>query len=170
MADYIEIGKIINTHGVRGHVKVMPFTDYPERFRKMKHIFLQKRNGELKEYGIEEVKYVKNTILLKLQGVNDMDQAQLLKDTVLVVERKDAVKLPKDTYYIFDLLGCSVYEDQECLGVVTDVLQTGSNDVYVVKDENEKELLIPALGWVVLSVDIAQKKIQVQLPKGLREL
>ena len=170
MAEYIEIGKIINTHGVRGHVKVMPFTDYPERFRKMKHVFLQKRNGELKEYGIEEVKYVKNTVLLKLQGVTDMDQAQLLKDTVLVVERKDAVKLPKDTYYIFDLLGCSVYEEQECLGVVTDVLQTGSNDVYVVKDENEKELLIPALGWVVLSVDIAEKKIQVQLPKGLREL
>ena len=168
--DYVEIGKIINTHGVRGHVKVMPFTDSPERFRKMKHIFLRKRNGEIKEYGIEEVKYVKNTVLLKLQGVNDMDQAQLLKDTILVVERKDAVKLPADTYYIFDLLGCSVYEDQECLGIVTDVLQTGSNDVYVVKDENEKELLIPALGWVVLSVDIEEKKIQVQLPKGLREL
>lgn len=168
--DYVEIGKIINTHGVRGHVKVMPFTDYPERFRKMKSVFLQKRNGNVTEYAIEEVKYVKNTVLLKLQGVNDMDAAQLLKDSLLVVERKDAVKLPKDTYYIFDLIDCKVYEQEEYLGIVTDVLETGSNDVYVVKDENEKELLIPALGWVVLSVDIANKKIQVQLPKGLRDL
>ncbi len=168
--DYIEIGKIINTHGVRGHVKVMPFTDYPERFRKMKSVFLQKRNGNVAEYAIEEVKYVKNTVLLKLQGVNDMDAAQLLKDSLLVVERKDAVKLPKDTYYIFDLIDCKVYEQEAYLGIVTDVLETGSNDVYVVKDENEKELLIPALGWVVLSVDIANKKIQVQLPKGLRDL
>lgn len=170
MAEYVEIGKIINTHGVRGHVKVMPFTDYPERFRKMKSVFLQKRNGAITEYGIEEVKYVKSTVLIKLQGVNDMDAAQLLKDSILVVERKNAVKLPKDTYYIFDLIDCKVYEQDEYLGVVTDVLETGSNDVYVVKDENEKELLIPALGWVVLSVDIENKKIQVQLPKGLRDL
>lgn len=168
--DYVEIGKIINTHGVRGHVKVMPFTDYPERFRKMKSVFLQKRNGNVTEYAIEEVKYVKNTVLLKLKGIEDMDAAQLLKDSLLVVERKDAVKLPKDTYYIFDLIDCKVYEQEAYLGVVTDVLETGSNDVYVVKDENGKELLIPALGWVVLSVDIANKKIQVQLPKGLRDL
>lgn len=168
--DYVEIGKIINTHGVHGHVKVMPFTDYPERFRKMKSVFLQKRNGNVTEYAIEEVKYVKNTVLLKLKGIEDMDAAQLLKDSLLVVERKDAVKLPKDTYYIFDLIDCKVYEQEAYLGVVTDVLETGSNDVYVVKDENGKELLIPALGWVVLSVDIANKKIQVQLPKGLRDL
>ncbi len=168
--DYVEIGKIINTHGVRGHVKVMPFTDYPERFRKMKSVFLQKRNGNVTEYAIEEVKYVKNTVLLKLKGIEDMDAAQLLKDSLLVVERKDAVKLPKDTYYIFDLIDCKVYEQEAYLGVVTDVLETGSNDVYAVKDENGKELLIPALGWVVLSVDIANKKIQVQLPKGLRDL
>lgn len=168
--DYVEIGKIINTHGVRGHVKVMPFTDYPERFRKMKSVLVQGRNGSTTSYPIEEVKYVKNTVLLKLKGIEDMNGAQLLKDNLLVVERKDAVKLPKDTYYIFDLIGCHVYEQEECLGVVTDVMETGSNDVYVVKDENEKELLIPALGWVVLSVDIEQKKIQVQLPKGLREL
>lgn len=170
MAEYVEIGKIINTHGVRGHVKVMPFTDYPERFKKMKSVLLRLPGGQKTEYTITEVKYVKNTVLLKLQGVEDMNAAQLLKDSILVVERKDAVKLPKDTYYIFDLIGCQVYEQDECLGIVTDVLETGSNDVYVVKDENEKELLIPALGWVVLSVNIEEKKIQVQLPKGLRDL
>lgn len=167
--DFIVIGQIKNTHGIKGQIKVMPFTDFPERFRKMEKVWVEQRDGSTKEYEIEDVKYQKQWILLKLSGVEDMTTAESMKGLQLVITRENVFPLPEDSYYIFDLVGCQVFEGQELLGPVKEVIQTGSNDVYVV-EYNNSELLIPALKWVVLSVDIENKRIEVALPKGLKEL
>ena len=174
---YIEIGQITSSHGVKGHVKVTPFTDYPERFKTMKDVLLQRLDGSMETSVIEETKYHKNIIILKLKGIDSVESVQRVKGVKLVVKREDLVKLPQDSYYIFDLVGCAVYEEEELLGTVKDVISTGSNDVYVIErvynssiKSANRDLLIPALGWVILDVDIAHKKIEVKLPEGLREL
>lgn len=169
MEDFVEIGFIINTHGVKGTVKVNPCTDYPERFKKMKSVLIRSPKGNVNEIEIEDVKYFKQFVIIKFKGVEDMEGAEKLKGSTLTVRRADAVKLPEDTYYIFDLIGCDVFEGRELLGKVKEVIETGSNDVYVVENSG-KELLIPALGWVVLSVDITAKRIEVKLPEGLRDI
>ena len=180
MIDYIEIGEIVGTHGVSGYVKVALLTDFPERFRKMESAMLRKSSSTLAHgeqancslYNINDVRYHKNQALLKFEGIDNMDMAKGLRGCMIVIDRTDAMELPTDTYYIFDLIDCEIYEGDELLGKVADVIQTGSNDVYVVRsnDEAVKDLLIPAIGDVVLSVDIGNKKIEVKLPKGLREL
>ena len=171
--DFIEIGEIAGAHGVKGYVKVNPFTDFPERFKKMKSAVIEKNNGTFGNYAIEDVIFHKNMVLIKFGNINNMDEAGELKGCKIVTEKKDLIKLPEDSYYIFDLIGCDVFEESEYLGKVTDIIETGSNDVYVVKkggDGGNGELLIPALAWVVINVDVESKKIQVKLPKGLREL
>ena len=172
MTDYVEIGKIVGTHGVGGYVKVALLTDFPERFKQMKSAVLQRSNGTLAEHAITDVKYHKNQALIKFENIDNMDAAKALAGCMIIIDRKDAMELPPDTYYIFDLVDCEVYEEDELLGKVIDVIQTGSNDVYIVNSgkAGEKDLLIPALGFVVLSVDIDNKRIEVKLPEGLREI
>ena len=167
--EYIEIGEIVNTHGIKGYVKVNPLTDFPDRFKDMKSAVIENRNGAFNSYFIEDVIFHRNMILIKFTGVESLDEAQGLKGFKIVAERKDLVGLPEDTYYIFELIDCDVYEGNEFLGKVNDVIRTGSNDVYVVK-KDDKELLIPALAWVVLNVDTANKKIEVKLPRGLKDI
>ena len=167
MVEYLEIGQIVNTSGLKGLVKVMPFTDDITRFEKLKKILIDK-NGTLVEYEIEEVRYHKNMVILKLKGIDDINQAEKLRNLYVKINRKDAVKLPKDSYFIVDLLGLEVYNVQnELLGKVYDIFPTGSNDVYVVKDDKGKQILIPALKTVIKDIDFEKKKIIVELPEGL---
>ena len=172
--EYFEIGEIVNTHGIKGYVAVKPLTDFPDRFTKMESAVIEKYNGTFDSYKIDDVIFHKNRILIKFDNINDMNQAQELRGRKIVVERKDLMKLPEDSYYVFDLIDCDVYEDNEYLGKVKDVIETGSNDVYIVrKDEAEggiSEILIPVLAWVVLDIDIPNKKIQVKLPEGLKDI
>ncbi|MFZ5988451.1 MAG: ribosome maturation factor RimM [Bacillota bacterium] len=169
MLEYMEVGKIINTHGVRGELKIMPLTDDPGRFEKLKSVYISpKISEEMRKYNIQSVKYQKNFVILKLLEIDDMDTAQGLKEQFVIIDRKDAVKLPKDAYFICDLLGMDVFDESgKQLGVLKDILQTGSNDVYVVRDENKKEILIPALKTVVKDISIDDRKITVNLPQGL---
>ena len=169
MAEYIDIGVIVNTHGIKGHIKVKPLTGFPERFSNMKGLLVQNNKGKIDEYTIEDVKYHKDMILIKLKEIDNMNEVEVLKGLKIVVERADLVKLPENSYYIFDLIDCKVYENEEFLGEVKDVIETGSNDVYVVKNE-DRQILIPALSWVVLSVDTENKRIEVKLPKGLLDI
>lgn len=167
MVEYLEIGQIVNTSGLKGLVKVNPFTDDITRFEKLKTILIDK-NGILVEYEIEQVRYHKNMVMLKLKGVDNIDQAEKLRNLYIKINRKDAVKLPKDSYFIVDLLGLEVYSIQnELLGTIYDIFPTGSNDVYVVKDELGKQILIPALKTVIKNIDLENKKIIVDLPEGL---
>ena len=167
MLEYLEIGQIVNTSGLKGVVKVNPFTDDITRFEKLKTVLLDK-NGTLVEYEIEQVRYHKNMVMLKLKGIDDINQAEMLRNLYIKINRKYAVKLPKDSYFIVDLLGLEVYTvEGELLGTVNDIFPTGSNDVYVVKDEFGKQILIPALKTVIKDIDLESKKIIVELPEGL---
>ena len=138
MQEYFEVGQIVNTFGIKGFVKVKPFTDELTRFEELKNVFIYQR-GKMLEVEIEEVNYQKEMVLLKLKGIDDMTEAEKYKGAYLKIARKDAKKLPKDTYFIADLLGLDVYTDEgELLGKVDDIFKTGANDVYVVKDEMRK--------------------------------
>ncbi len=168
MENFIEIGQIVNSYGIKGQMKIVPFTDDITRFNDLKTIFIE-INKELKEFKIEEVKYHKNNVLIKLEGINDINDTEKYKNCYVKIDRKNAVKLPEDTYFIIDLLGIEVFteEDNLFLGKIVDVFPTGSNDVYVVKDELGKQILLPAIGEVIKNVDIPNKKMIVKLIKGL---
>ncbi len=167
MQKYFEVGQIVNTFGVKGVLKVKPFTDEMERFEELKKVYICKKE-KLEEVEIEEVKYHKDMILLKVKGIDDMNEAEKVKGLYLKIDRKNAKKLPKDTYFIADLLGLEVYSDTgELLGKVNDIFRTGANDVYVVKDENGKQLLLPGIPDVIKEIDLEKEKIIVHLLKGL---
>ena len=161
----IDIGKIINTHGIKGEIKVLPLTDDMTRYSKLNYIYVAKGNKEEK-FNIESIRYVEYLVYICLEGLENLDDVLPLKDGIIRIEREDAVKLPSNTFFIFDIIGCSVYsENEECYGEVVDVIATGSNDVYVVKETLGGELLIPALKTVVKKISIEEKRIIVQLPE-----
>ena len=163
----LEIGQIVNTFGVKGMVKIVPYTDDIKRFDNLKTIYVITKNKKTK-YEIEEIKYHKNMVLAKLKGIDTMNDAELLKQSSVQIERKDAIPLEKDTYFIVDLIGLKVITDEnEELGKIVDIFNTGSNDIYVVKDELGKQILLPAISEVIKNIDIENKKIIVHLMKGL---
>lgn len=167
MQKYFEVGQIVNTFGVKGMLKVKPFTDDVERFEELKKVYICKKE-KLEEVEIEEVKYHKDMVLLKVKGIDDMNEAEKVKGLYLKIDRKNAKKLPKDTYFIADLLGLEVYSDTgELLGKVDDIFRTGANDVYVVKNEIGKQLLLPGIPDVIKEIDLEKEKIIVHLLKGL---
>lgn len=167
MQKYFEVGQIVNTFGVKGMLKVKPFTDDVERFEELKKVYICKKE-KLEEVEIEEVKYHKDMVLLKVKGIEDMNEAEKVKGLYLKIDRKNAKKLPKDTYFIADLLGLEVYSDTgELLGKVDDIFRTGANDVYVVKNENGKQLLLPGIPDVIKEIDLEKEKIIVHILKGL---
>jgi len=166
MLEYLSIGQIVNTHGIRGEVKVYPLTDDASRFNKLKEVYIEAKN-EMTKYQVESAKHLKNTVILKLKGVDTMNDAEKLRQLYIKVGRWDAVRLPKDTFFICDIVDSEVFDIHgELLGKLYDVLQTGSNDVYVVKNDT-KEILIPALKTVVKEINLQNKKIIVDLPEGL---
>ena len=161
MQKYFEVGQIVNTFGVKGILKVKPFTDDANRFEELKKVYICKKE-KLEEVEIEEVKYHKDMVLLKVKGIDDMNEAEKVKGLYLKIDRENAKKLPKD------LLGLEVYSDkEELLGKVDDIFRTGANDVYVVKDEKGKQLLLPGIPEVIKEIDLEKEKIIVHLLKGL---
>lgn len=167
MEGYLEIGQIVNTNGLKGFLKVKPLTDDITRFEKLKTIYIQKAK-ELIGFKIQEVKYNKQSVLLKLEGIDDITEAEKYKNFYIKISKENAVKLEKNSYFIVDIIGCQVYTDEnEYLGNVVDVFQTGSNDVYTLKNSEGKEILIPAIKEVIKNVDIKNKKIVIHLMDGL---
>ena len=167
MTKYLEIGQIVNTFGIKGMVKIKPFTDDINRFDRLKKIYISNKNGK-KEYQIQEVKYHKNMVLMKLEGVDTPEQADLLRQSYLLIDRADEEPLEEGVYYIVDLLGLEVYtDDNKLLGKVDDIFNTGSNDIYVVKDGKGKQILLPGIPDVIKDVDLEEGKITVHLIPGL---
>ena len=162
----IRVGKITTTHGHRGALKVVPYTDYPERFEELERVYLV--DGDLKlDFTIKSVKYQKDNLILEIEEIADMDQAEKYKGKYLFIAEDQLRKLPEGRYYIFELIGLEVYEKEELLGKITDVIQTGSNDVYVVRrGQGKKDILIPALKQVVKDIDLEKKRMQVELLEG----
>ena len=123
----------------------------------------------MKKVEIEDVKYNKQCVLLKVKGIEDLTEAEKYKGLFLKIDRKDAKKLPKDTYFIADILGLEVYTDEgELLGKVDDIFPTGANDVYVVKNELGKQILLPSIPEVIKEIDLEKGKVIVHLIEGLR--
>lgn len=165
--DYFEVGQIVNTFGIKGFVKVNPLTDDAERFEELESVFVEK-NKELIKMKIEEVKYHKNQVLIKFKGIEDINMAEKYKGCYIKIKRENAKKLPKDTYFIADLIGLPVYDESgNLLGKVDDIYNNKSHDIYVVKDELGKQLLLPSTKEVIKQIDIENERIVVHLIDGL---
>lgn len=169
MENLLEIGQIVNSYGIKGYLKVVPYTDDMHRYSKLKNIYIDK-NKKLVKMEVEDVKYQNKLVLLKLKGIDSIDDTLQYKNCYIKIDRKDALKLPEDSYFIVDLIGMEVFtEQEELLGNLIDVFPTGSNDVYVVKDSLGKQILLPAIGEVIKSVDVQNKKMIVHLLEGLKD-
>ena len=161
--DLLEIGKIVNTHGIRGEVKIQPWCDEPELFDELEYLFIE---GE--KYNIVRNRFHKTCQIVQLENVNNIDDAERFKNKIVYINR-DALELPEGRYYIADIEGITVKEQNgRILGVVDEIIKTGSNDVYSLKDTfNKKPVLIPVIEGVVLETNIDGGYIVVKLPKGL---
>ena len=167
MQKNLEIGQIVNTFGIKGFVKVNPFVDDISRFDDLEKVFVKKSN-EIKEYKVEEVKYHKNMVLIKFKGIDKIEDAETLRNSYLEVDRENAIELEEGEYFIADLLGVDVItEENKHLGKLEDIFNTGSNDIYVVKSEDGKQLLLPAISEVIKEISLEEKKIIVHLIEGL---
>lgn len=167
MQENLEIGQIVNTFGIKGFVKVNPFVDDISRFDDLKKVYI-KRNKNLKELEVEEVKYHKNMVLIKFKGIDKVEDAEILRNSYLEVDRENAIELQEGEYFIADLLGLNVItEEGETLGKLDDIFNTGSNDIYVVKTEEGKQLLLPAISEVIKEINLNESKIVVHLLEGL---
>lgn len=166
--EWIQIGKIINTHGIKGEVRVYPLTDYVERFEELKEIYV----GETKlKLHISSVTYKKGIPILKFKEYDNINDVIKYKDEYIYIDEKNRVELPEGHYFIYEIIGCDVYDNfQNIIGKVKEVLQLSSNDVYVVKDKgSDKEYLIPAIKDVVKVVDIKNKRIIIKPMEGMIE-
>ena len=159
MNDLLVIGQIINTHGLRGEMKVMPLTEDMRRFDDLEFVLL--KGNKLK---VEGVKYFKDKVILKLEGINSIEEAEKLKRSYLEIDRENAIELEEDEYFIVDLIGCKVVDTEGFeYGKIKDVIQTPSNDVYWV--QGNKEVLVPVLKDIVLEIDMDKKLITIR-PSG----
>lgn len=167
MEDLLRVGVIANTHGIRGEVKVFPTTDEKERFKDLKKVILD-TGKEQKVLEIQSVRFFKNLVILKFKGIDNINDIEMYKGKDLLVTREDAVPLEEGEYFIADLLELDVYSDEdEKIGVLYDVMQTGANDVYVVKTEEGKEILLPAIDECILDIDLEESRMTVHIMEGL---
>lgn len=167
MEDFLRVGVISSTHGIRGEVKVFPTTDDVNRFKDLKMVILD-TGKETINLDIEGVKFFKNMAILKFKGYDNINDIEKYKGKDLLISRENAVKLNKDEFFIYDIIGSSVITDDEVeLGELTEILATGANDVYVVTTKEGKEILIPSIKECILDVNVQDKKILVHLLPGL---
>jgi len=168
LQDYLAVGKVLSSWSYKGQVKIEPLTDDIRRFKKLKRVFLE-NNGQKIPYEVETVTFLPGAfVVVKIKGIDSQQEAQKLVSDYLYVHRDDAVKLPEGHYFIADIVGLKVYTEQhELLGEVIDVLKTGANDVYVVRRDGKKDVLIPAIKQVVKLIDIENKKMVVRLMEGM---
>lgn len=167
MDNLLRVGVISSTHGIKGEVKVFPTTDDANRFKKLKKVLLDTGKEKI-ELEITNVKFFKQFVILKFKGFDNINEIERYKGKDLLVTRENAVPLEENEYFIVDLIGCQVDTDEgEVLGELVDVLQTGANDVYVVKTKEGKEVLLPYIEPCILNIDIENKKILAHILPGL---
>ena len=168
MEDYFKIGIITSSHGVRGEMKVYPTTDDPRRFKACKEVFIEDKNGDLKTYKVESARMSTDKVLLKVEGIDTPEEAVKYRQRGVFVDREHAVKLSEDEYFIADLIGIGIKnEDGEDIGTLKDVIQTGANDVYQIDLKDGRELLLPAIKDCVLEVNVRENYIVVHILDGL---
>lgn len=167
MEEILQVGVVTSPHGIAGEVKVFPTTDDPKRFKRLREVLLD-AGGEKTAVEIEGVKFFKKLVILKLKGVDSRDAAERLRQKSLYVTRQNAVKLKRDEYFIADLIGLRVIDENgEELGVLKDVIETGANDVYAVDMPDGRELLLPAIKQCILQVEPEEGFVRVHVLEGL---
>lgn len=170
MDDLLKVGIIVNTHGIRGEVKVFPTTDDARRYLDLKEVILD-MGTERKTLNIQQVRFFKNMVIVKFKEIDDINDAQNYRQMPIYVTRDQAVPLGENEYFIADLIGLSaVSDDGGELGTLADVIQTAANDIYVIKKENTPDLLVPAIKDCIRKIDLEAGTICIHLLKGLREL
>lgn len=167
MEDRLQVGIITSTHGVRGEVKVFPTTDDPGRFKRLKEVILDTGKEEL-VLEIEGVKFFRQLVILKFKGYDNINDIEKYRQKSLYVTRQNAVRLRRDEYFIADLIGLLVKDEQDQqIGVLKDVMETGANDVYVIEMTDGRELLLPAIKQCVREVDVENGWIRIHILEGL---
>lgn len=165
--DYLQVGVITTTHGIRGEVKVFPTTDDPARFEKLEQVMLDTGRALL-PLEIQNVKYFKQYVILKFKGIDNINDIEKYTKCPLLVSREDAVELEEDEYFMADMIGMNVYTDEgEEFGKLTDIMETGANDVYVISTESHGEVLIPAIKDCILDINTEAHKMIIHLINGL---
>ncbi len=159
---FFEIGVVSGAHGIGGFVRAHVYTASPENICEQPFIYCDGKKTVIEKCGIHG-----RELLIKFKGIDNRDEAAAMKGCLLSIDRTKGARLLEGEYYIQDLIGCSVYEDSKKLGFISDVIETGANDVYVIEDGQGHEVLIPAIDSVVLNIDIGNRKISVRLPEGI---
>lgn len=169
MEELLQVGVIVSTHGLKGEVKVFPTTDDINRFKKLKEVILDTGREKL-NLEIEGVKFFKQFVILKFKGIDHINDIEKYKSKGLFVTRTNAVRLKKDEYFIADLIGMEVYDEAEQkLGILSDVIETGANDVYTVVMEDGREVLLPAIKECILQVDVEGRRMLIHMMEGLMD-
>ena len=170
MTDRLKVGVVTSVHGIKGEVKVFPTTDDSRRFKKLKQVYLD-TGKEMLPLEIEGVKLFKQMVILKFKGYENPDDVMKFRQKELWIDRKDAVRLSKDEYFIADLIDMEVCDEEgKLIGTLKDVISTGANDVYAVETPEGKEVLFPAIRQCVLDVDTEARKMTVHVMEGLLDL
>ncbi len=171
MTEDLRVGVIIKAHGIKGEVKVYPTTDSPFRFDDITHVKIKQQGKTAGDFEVAGVKYFKGIVILDLEGIDTMDEAEKLKGAELYIPREEGAELAEGEYYIADIIGMDVVTDEGAmLGTVKDVLETGANDVYVIGRPEGKDVLIPAIRQCILDTDIENNRMTVHLLDGLLDL
>ena len=168
MEQFLQVGVISSTHGLRGEVKVFPTTDDAARFQTLKNVVLDTGRKKL-DLEIQSVRFFKQFVIVKFKGIDNINDIEKYKGKSLFVTRENAVELEENEYYIGDLIGMEVYTDdsEERFGVLKDVMETGANEVYIITSENHGEVLLPAIHECIQDIDVEAKKMKVHLMEGL---
>ena len=166
MEQFLQVGVISSTHGIRGEVKVFPTTDDAARFKKLKKVLLD-TDREQVELEIQSVKFFKQFVIVKFRGIDNINDIEKYKGKSLMVPREDAVQLEEDEYYIADLIGMEVYTDGGRFGTLKDVMETGANEVYIIDSDEHGEVLVPAIHDCILDVDVEKQTMKIRLMDGL---
>ena len=165
----LKVGKIVNTHSLKGEVKVISSTDFEEeRFKKGNKLLITRGNQLIREVIVESYRNHKNFLLVKFEGIDSVEEAEKLKNLQIKIDSDEVGKLEENEFYFHEIIGCQVFDENDRnLGEIIDILTPGANDVWVIKGENGKEILIPYIEDVVKKIDITNKKVNIEVMEGL---
>ena len=165
----LKVGKIVNTHSLKGEVKVISSTDFEEeRFKKGSKLLITRGNQLIREVIVESYRNHKNFLLVKFEGIDSVEEAEKLKNLQIKIDSDEVGELEENEFYFHQIIGCEVFdENDKNLGEIIDILTPGANDVWVIKGENGKEILIPYIEDVVKQIDITNKKVNIEVMEGL---
>ena len=165
----LKVGKIVNTHSLKGEVKVISSTDFEEeRFKKGSKLLITRGNQLIREVVVESYRNHKNFLLVKFEEIDSVEEAEKLKNLQIKIDSTEVGELEENEFYFHEIIGCQVFdENDKNLGEIIDILTPGANDVWVIKGENGKEILIPYIEDVVKQIDITNKKVNIEVMEGL---